>query len=332
MPQWLLASGRDHPHPEVLVGASVERPGLDAHLFSDQVCVAQGRDQYFLFRPIRADRRSPDQPHAGFAVCVSEEVWDDVAVPHAVNHGFDPGTYFRRASSMSSERQPMASNLWTKSLGWVRERVDLDRLIGDALHVAIPKGVQTYFLGGMTLFFLGVQVITGTLLTLYYRPGPESAYQSILYIMNEVRFGWLIRSIHAWGANLMIITCILHMLRVYFQGAYQKPREMTWMLGVFLLLVTMGFGFTGYLLPWDQIAFWATTVGTEIAGAVPGIGDLALRFLRNGPDVTGLTLTRFYGIHTLVLPLSVGALVLAHLLLIHEQGLAAPARQEESER
>lgn len=218
-----------------------------------------------------------------------------------------------------------------RAMGWIQERIDVDEIVGYALHVEIPEGVRTYFLGGMTLFFLGVQVFTGILLTLYYRPSPDTAYESILYIMNEVRFGWLIRSIHAWGANLMIVSCILHMVRVFLQGAYKPPREITWMAGVVLLLVTMGFGFTGYLLPWDQIAFWATTVGTEIAGSVPLIGDLALRFLRNGTDVSGLTLTRFYGIHTLVLPVSVGLFVGLHLLIIHQQGLARPAAEADKD-
>jgi len=214
---------------------------------------------------------------------------------------------------------------------WVQNRVDVDGLIQGALHVSIPRGVRTYFLGGTTLFFLGVQVITGILLALHYQPSAQDAYQSVLHIMNSVRFGWLIRSIHAWSANLMIITCALHMLRVFFQGAYKKPREITWTAGVVLLLITLGFGFTGYLLPWDQRAFWATTVGTEIAGSVPVAGDILKNFLRAGPDISGLTLSRFYGIHTLVLPVSVGLFVLVHLALIHEQGLAGPAGKDDGE-
>jgi quinol-cytochrome oxidoreductase complex cytochrome b subunit len=218
-----------------------------------------------------------------------------------------------------------------KSWDWIQSRVDVENLIQAGLHVSIPHGVRTYFLGGMTLFFLGVQTITGILLALYYRPSPDAAYQSILYIMNQVPFGWLIRSIHSWSANLMVATCVLHMARVFFQGAYKKPRELTWLVGVVLFLVTFGFGFTGYLLPWDQRAFWATTIGTEIAGSMPFIGDLALRFLRNGNDISGLTLTRFYGIHTLVLPVTIALFLLAHLGLIHEQGLAPPPGADDEE-
>jgi len=234
-----------------------------------------------------------------------------------------------------TQRTSPATSLLNKGRDWLGERLDIDDMIQTALHVEIPEGVRTYFLGGMTLFFLGVQVITGILLALYYRPSSQDAYDSILHIMNNVRFGWLIRSIHAWSANLMIIVCVLHMLRIYIQGAYKKPREITWLVGIVLLLITLGFGFTGYLLPWDQRAFWATTAGTEIAGSVPVVGDPLLRFLRAGNDVSGLTLSRFYGIHTLVLPASIGLFVGIHLLLLHRQGLAArpgtPAAQEEED-
>lgn len=231
-----------------------------------------------------------------------------------------------------TQTRPQLRSAPARGWNWVEERAGIRHLLDAALDVKIPEGVRTYFLGGITLFFLGVQVITGVLLALYYRPSPQDAYESVLYIMNEVPFGWLIRSIHNWGANLMIVACVLHMLRTYFQGAYKKPRELTWVVGVVLLLITLGFGFTGYLLPWDQRAFWATTVGTEIAGAVPGLGDVLLRFLRGGTDITGTTLSRFFGIHTLVLPLGVAVLVMAHLWLIHEQGLApAPSADDEEQ-
>jgi quinol-cytochrome oxidoreductase complex cytochrome b subunit len=220
------------------------------------------------------------------------------------------------------ERQELS--IAARGMNWVQSRVDVVSVFQAAVHVRIPRGVRTYFLGGTTLFFLIVQVTTGVLLSLYYRPNPEEAYHSILYIMNEIPFGWLIRSIHAWSANMMILSCVLHLLRVYFQGAYKAPRELTWIVGVVLLLITLGFGFTGYLLPWDQRAYWATTVGTETAGSVPFIGDFLLRFLRGGSDISGFTLSRFYSIHTLVLPLSIAIVVLIHLGLIHQQGLADP--------
>jgi quinol-cytochrome oxidoreductase complex cytochrome b subunit len=218
---------------------------------------------------------------------------------------------------------------------WLDDRYKLTPLMDALLHVEIPRSVRTYYLGGITLFFFIVQVITGILLTVYYQPTPETAYNSILFIMNEVNFGWLIRSVHAWGANLMVIFCVLHLLRVFFQGAYKAPREITWGAGFFLLVVTLAFGFTGYLLPWDQRAFWATTVGSEIAGAVPLIGQQALIFLRSGTDVTASTLSRFYGVHILVLPATLVFFLVVHLTLVHQQGLADPTAEtvhDESSR
>ncbi len=213
-------------------------------------------------------------------------------------------------------------------LDWVDERVGLRQIVAYAMHVRIPRTAHTFYLGGITLFFFMIQVTTGILLALYYHPTPEAAYDSILFIMNDVNFGWLVRSIHAWSANLMIVFCVLHLLRVAIQGAYRAPREMTWMVGVGLLLLTLGFGFTGYLLPWDERAFWATTVGTQIAGAVPLIGNYIQDFLRGGPDLGPLTLSRFFDVHVMILPLSLGAALGIHLLFIHQQGLADPEEKE----
>ncbi len=214
-------------------------------------------------------------------------------------------------------------------IDWFDERMAIRSLIAASLHVVIPRSAHTYYLGGITLFLFASQAITGILLSLYYQPTPEAAYNSILYIMNQVNFGWLIRSVHAWGANLMIIFCILHMLRIIIQGAYKAPREITWMAGMGLLFITLGFGFTGYLLPWDQRALWATTVGTEIASAVPAIGDGIRDFLRAGSDVSALTLSRFLGVHMLILPASLLGLLVVHLLIIHQQGLADPHGEDE---
>src|SRR5208282_326320 len=149
-----------------------------------------------------------------------------------------------------------------------------------------------YFLGGITLFLFVIQVLTGILLLLYYRPGANEAFESVQYIMTRVRFGWLVRSIHSWSANLMIFTAFAHMFSVLFLKAYRKPRELTWITGVFLLFLVMGFGFSGYLLPWNTLAFFATKVGTEITGQVPVIGTPLMIFLRGGEEVTGATLTR----------------------------------------
>lgn len=215
-------------------------------------------------------------------------------------------------------------------LDWIEERIPVQAWIAALLHVTIPRSAHTYYLGGITLFCFAVQVTTGILLALYYQPTPETAYNSVLVIMNQLNFGWLIRSVHAWSANLMIIFCILHLLRVVLQGAYKKPREITWLVGMGLLFLTLAFGFTGYLLPWDQRAFWATTVGTEIPGAVPFVGDFLREFLRGGADVSAATLTRFFGVHVLVLPVALAGLLALHLLIIHQQGLADPHGEDNA--
>jgi quinol-cytochrome oxidoreductase complex cytochrome b subunit len=210
--------------------------------------------------------------------------------------------------------------------GWLDERTRLGPVLGALLHVRVPMTARTYYFGGIALFLFGIQVVTGTLLTLYYKPTPEAAYESVQFITSDVSFGWLIRSVHHWTANLMILFVALHLVRIFYQAAYKFPREVTWVVGCMLLLVTLGFGFTGYLLPWDQRAYWATVVGTEIAAAVPFVGDALLQFLRGGTDVTGETMSRFFGIHVLVLPLLLGALMGGHLVLVHQLGLANPKR------
>jgi ubiquinol-cytochrome c reductase cytochrome b subunit len=210
--------------------------------------------------------------------------------------------------------------------GWIEQRTGIRELAAALLHVRIPVEARTMYFGGIALFLFGIQAATGTLLALYYKPTPDAAYDSIVSIMSDISFGWLIRSIHHWAANLMILFVVLHLLRVFFQAAFKRPRELTWVMGVGLLGITMVFGFTGYLLPWDQRAYWATVVGTEIAGSVPIIGDQLLLLLRGGADVTASTLSRFFGIHVLVLPITLAALLVAHLTLVHQLGLANPKR------
>ncbi len=210
--------------------------------------------------------------------------------------------------------------------GWLEQRTRLAPVLAASLHVHIPRSARTYYFGGIALFLFGIQVVTGTLLTLYYKPTPEAAYKSVQFITSDVSFGWLIRSLHHWAANLMILFVALHLVRIFLQAAYKYPRELTWVIGCGLLLVTLGFGFTGYLLPWDQRAYWATVVGTEIAGGIPVVGESLLLMLRGGADVTGDTMSRFFGIHVLVLPLALGGLLAVHLLLVHQLGLANPKR------
>ena len=225
---------------------------------------------------------------------------------------------------MSSPDAPPAGG--NRTSDWFEERLRARELFAALLHVRIPADARTYYFGGVTLFLFGVQVVTGTLLVLYYKPTPETAFDSVKYITSVVDFGWLIRSVHHWAANLMIIFLVLHLVRVFVQGAYKYPRELVWIMGIGLLAATIGFGFTGYLLPWDQRAFWATVVGTEIAGGVPLIGSALLELLRGGADVTDATLGRFFGMHVLVLPLLLGGFLVVHLTIVHQLGLANPRR------
>lgn len=212
---------------------------------------------------------------------------------------------------------------------WLDERLGW-RSVWDAIFLRqIPKVNWLYTLGSATLFVALNQLITGILLTIYYVPTPDHAYDSVVYITTQVPAGWLIRGLHHWGASAMIVLAALHMIRVILYGAYKYPREITWFSGVALLLVTLGFGFTGYLLPWDQKAFWATTVGTEIAGVAPIIGQTALRILRGGPELSAVTLARFFGVHVWVLPATLTLLLLLHLYLVIRHGISAvPGRKE----
>lgn len=216
--------------------------------------------------------------------------------------------------------------LTLRTAAWVDERYEISGPITKALSKPVPKFALRwwYCLGGITAFLFVIQAATGIMLAFYYKPTPETAYTSIQFIESEVRFGAAVRALHHWAANGMILMCTAHMLRVFIVGAYKKPRELNWISGVVLLVITLVFGFTGYLLPWDQRAFWATTVGTEIAGSIPIIGDLALVFLRVGWDVGALTLSRFYGLHVIALPIATLAFMGAHFLMIRRLGIARP--------
>ena len=212
---------------------------------------------------------------------------------------------------------------------WLDERLSISTLAAMASKKEVPLHRHSiwYYFGGMTLFLFTVQVVTGILLLLYYRPSSENAFESVQFIMTEVKFGWLIRSIHSWSANLMIATLFIHMFSVFFLRAYYPPREMTWLSGALLLFIAICFGFSGYLLPWNKLAFFATKVGTEIAGVIPIVGRPMLSFLRGGDDVTGATLTRFFGFHVAVLPAIATALIFVHVLMVQLHGMSVPPGQ-----
>ncbi|MFO0840653.1 MAG: cytochrome bc complex cytochrome b subunit [Phycisphaerae bacterium] len=185
-----------------------------------------------------------------------------------------------------------------------------------------PHTGWAHVLGSVALLTFASQFITGILLLLFYRPTLKEAHESIKYITGEVSFGWLFRQVHAWGATLMMAAVVLHMVRTFFMGSFKKPRELTWMIGVFLFLMTMMFGFTGYLLPWNQLSYWATTVGTEVVGAVPFVGADLKQMVLGGPAVGQETLSRFFVVHVAILPWILVGLLVGHLVLMRMHNLA----------
>jgi cytochrome b6 len=207
-------------------------------------------------------------------------------------------------------------------------RLGLDAVESLAAKKRVPvhRSTPFYFLGGMALFLFGVQIVTGILLSLYYKPSPDQAFESVRAIMTEVEFGWLMRSVHSWSANLLVGILFLHLLTTFMMRAYRGPREFTYISGVLLLGLFMAFGFSGYLLPWNELAFFATRVGTAIVGVVPLLGDHLLLLARGGENVTGDTLARFYALHVVVFPLIAFALLGIHLFLVQKHGMSIPDR------
>jgi cytochrome b6 len=224
------------------------------------------------------------------------------------------------------DRGRQHGKLWV----WLDDRIGLKDLeyLAKKKEVPMHRHSVWYYFGGMTLFLFMVQVASGILLLLYYRPSAGEAYESVQFLMTEVQFGWLVRSIHAWSANLMIFAMFIHLFSALLLKAYRSPRELTWLSGGGLLGLSLAFGFTGYLLPWNELAFFATRVGTEIPGVMPVVGSFMRRFMRGGDDVTGATLTRFYGIHVAVLPAIVTVVLGLHLFLVQKHGMSRPLSAE----
>ena len=216
---------------------------------------------------------------------------------------------------------------------WLDERFDLAPLVASLeanLRKPVPVHVNWLFtLGAAIAALIGVQIFTGMLLLVYYRPGADTAYQSIVHIMEEVPLGGFMRSLHVWGADLIIIFLILHMVRVFVYAGYKKPRELTWIIGVLLFAVMLIFGFTGYLLPWDQLSYWGTVVATEAPASIPVVGPITREFMLGGSEVGDPTLGRFFALHVIVLPLGLIALMSLHLVLIRYQGISSLKRVDE---
>ncbi len=225
-------------------------------------------------------------------------------------------------------------NQLKKLYSWIDERLQLSDLVNFMAKKYVPVHRHSiwYYFGGLSLFLFTIQVVTGILLLFYYKSSADLAFESIQFIMSKVKFGWLIRSIHSWSANLFIFSIFIHMFSVYFEKAYRKPRELTWLTGMIMLFLALGFGFSGYLLPWNELAFFATKVGSDIAGAVPIIGEPLKIFMRGGDDVNGATLSRLFGFHVALFPGIFTIFLTIHLLLIQRQGISEPMHFEHIEK
>ena len=208
---------------------------------------------------------------------------------------------------------------------WFQERLEIQAIADDITSKYVPPHVNIFYcLGGITLTCFIVQVATGFAMTFYYRPTVTEAFSSVEFIMTQVNFGWLIRSVHRWSASMMVLNMILHVCRVYLTGGFKKPRELTWVTGVALASVTVSFGVTGYSLPWDQVGYCACKIVTGVPEAVPIVGSLIVSVLRGGVSVGQSTLTRFYSAHTFVLPVVAVVLMLTHFVMIRKQGISGP--------
>lgn len=201
----------------------------------------------------------------------------------------------------------------------------IDRAFRGALRNRLPRYVTwRHAFGGISYLLLILLVVTGVLLSFYYRPSAEEAYQSIQHIVSGVRLGWLMRDLHVWGANLLVLAVLAHMARVFFDASYKPPRETNWLAGVLLLFVVLAFGATGYLLPWDQWAYWMVSEGLDILSRVPIIGGMTVEVLRGDPVVSGATLSRFFAVHVIILPWVTMALLMLHFAMVRKHGIAPP--------
>jgi cytochrome b6 len=214
---------------------------------------------------------------------------------------------------------------------WLDERLSLSAVASAAGKKKVPLHKQSfwYYMGGIAMLLLAVQFLTGILLMVYYIPELSSANSSVLFINSQIDFGWFVRSMHSWGANILIFVLFAHMFSAYFMKAYRKPRELTWISGLGLLMLCFGFGFTGYLLPWDEVAFFATKIGIDIAEQVPLIGGILANLLKGGSEVGQGTLSRFFLLHVIVLPLGLFAIAGIHLLLVQLHGMSEPKSFQE---
>src|SRR5438093_9191969 len=229
-----------------------------------------------------------------------------------------------------SKQPKIVEALVIAPLNWLEERSGLVGATKYFLFRKVPAETNWFHtLGSATLTAFLVQAITGVILAMYYKPSPEEAYASIQHITNDLTLGWLVRGMHRWGASVFIILLFLHMGRVFLFGAYKYPRELTWVTGVLILATGMLMGFTGYLLPWDQTAYWATAVGINLNGTAPFLGPWLAQFLAGGPEIGSTTLAKFYALHMLLLPGAIIALIGIHIYLVTRLGVVWPPWSKE---
>lgn len=209
---------------------------------------------------------------------------------------------------------------------WLEIRIGLDDLIRTHLtEYRVPRDINIFYtLGFVALILFGLQVVTGFFLLIFYVPDPERAFRSVQDIMSTIPYGWLFRQIHVVGSSLMVVAALLHAMAVFFMGGYKKPRELTWIVGSFMLLITVTLCLSGYLLPWSQLSYWATTIATTIPTAFPYVGDAISMILKGSPQVSGITLNRFFAIHVMLLPLILLILLGLHLFLVRRIGISSP--------
>jgi cytochrome b6 len=215
---------------------------------------------------------------------------------------------------------------------WLSERLPVGWIRDAAQSKSVPQHKHSlwYYFGGLTLFFFALQVVTGLMLALYYQPTPEHAYESVVETVNLVPHGWFVRSLHSWSANILIALLFIHMFSAFLMKAYRKPRELMWLSGAVLLFLMLGFSFTGYLLPWDTTAYFATLIGTEVPKTMPLIGTWGVSLIKGGEEIGEATLTRMFSIHVIYLPLIALVIVSFHVLLNQVSGSSVPLGARET--
>ena len=264
--------------------------------------------------PLRR-RREPDVPSPG----------DGRPGDGDLRKGHEKVALQREKEGDKERRKEALKEVPIAVVGWVDERTGAGPFLRGFLYRKVPKGTNWFYtLGSATMFAFLSQAVTGVFLAMYYRPSTTQAYESIQHIQNDVFLGQFVRGMHRWGASVMVVLIFLHMGRTFFFGAYKYPRELNWIIGVVLLILTMLMGFSGYLLPFDQRSFWATVVASNITGTGPILGPYLADFLRGGAEFGATTISRFYSIHMLLIPVLIAALIGAHLYLVAKLGTTAP--------